>query len=106
MKVIFLIFSLILFSSAGYASQIGCEQTIRMAIEQKIADTASTEVIQVVGEVGPNFIELRTFTVTTGAEYPPGIVGIPYTTTYLVVARALTPTTCNVEAIVRDVKAQ
>lgn len=102
---IFLVASFLL-PAASFASQVGCDQTVKMAVEKRLADAGSSEVIQILGEVGPHFTELRTFSVTSEVDYPPGIVGIQYTTTFLVVARTLAPGVCNVESIIVDVKAQ
>lgn len=100
------ILSSFMFPLASFASQVTCDEAVKQAVETRLTQAGSSEVVQIVGEVGPHFTELRTFSVTSGAEYPPGIVGIPYTTTFLVVARTTGVGICNVEAIHTDVKAQ
>lgn len=102
-----LLLAALLFSPvASFASAIGCPTTIQIAVTQKLVDEGSTETIRSVTPVESPFSELSVYLVSTGVDYPAGIVGIPYATTYLVVTRKGPMSTCSVESVVKDLQAQ
>lgn len=87
------------------ASEVGCPTTVSLKLAQRLAEEKSNEVVNNVFEVQQSsFSELMVFVAVSSS--PRGFEGIPYATTWAVIARKGPQATCTVESIVKDAIAQ